>query len=1044
MNNIHGGYSDINPSACSTLNGGKQITQTAPAEFAVSEGKIHNTTVPLATVGGDVCWITAPSEYVPYDQAINFTEAHPSLGVHAHFSSVDRWAAALFAANESYSDMASSDEFPYGDWVGNFVTRPLYKRHIRSRHAIFHAANRMLAALPAARRIALSAQLNQMWKAVSVVQHHDSITGTAKPIVFANYNQWLHWGAGKAAAVMAVALQDKWGGEWDGALCDEEYAGCPGVLVCNALQRPLIVNASMRIFNPLGWAVNTTVVLKYLPTGGTRLMVTDEAGWPVLTQPDGAAATGRGKAVAFRVLDVPPLSYKGFSLAELAAAGDAAQAPIVLSSRSSSSSSGGGSVMENEFLTLQFAPDGQLQSVTDRASGVTTAVEVQLGWYNSTGDMFAWNTDGKGFHRFNEQPQTTQSHGAVFQQVTTKMVESNVTLTLRLPEGSPVFEVIATVGAHMTIAEAMSKMVAVRFQTQIATQGSFYTDSNGMGLLKRQSGVAARNTYPSVSYSLINDTKSGLFVLNDRAQAAQSVVDGSLEFAFYDTFDIESACGGAGCRGPKLRSYGTVETKLRCGVGTPSAVRVASRQLATRMRYPPTVMVAPQHSGATNHAPEASCAGVPANVHVQTLQPFAALFDEPMDQGTPCSVRTSTGELIDLSSLTPTAFAVQRPLPPPPAPAPAPPPAPLPPPFDCPDAPVGHEHCQTGCVSTPVHGCDSCISRPWTSEVSFKNAFSKSPNVTVLQLWNTLNKKTSRGPCCGNTFSETAQKVSAVGFELALLRTDKKSGFGAQLHVQWLACPADGSRHPAEDKEQTMTNDVYTVGFCNLLRCPIPGEQQNFGFALRTQHLGQPMCDRSWPGPLAPTPLRPRIVRHGGQDEVVLTSQAINDDGIASPQVSGELEVVLRCDPDGKPGVATATNATLISDGDESAHYVPSRLVFSSRCACPGGCPPPPPPAPSAGDDRTVRSPAAPILSKATMPSDGSFIVRLQHLFGSAESVGTLLAPSTVDLAALFCGSGQTIAQVQEVSMSANRKLTDIHHWRWRRRGDGTVYREQQ
>ena len=78
------------------------------------------------------------------------------------------------------------------------------------------------------------------------------------------------------------------------------------------------------------------------------------------------------------------------------------------------------------------------------------------------------------------------------------------------------------------------------------------------------------------------------------------------------------------------------------------------------------------------------------------------------------------------------------------------------------------------------------------------------------------------------------------------------------------------------------------------------------------------------------------------------------------------------------------------------------------------------------------------------MPSDGSFIVRLQHLFGSAENVGTLSAPSTVDLAAVFCGSGQTIAQVQEVSMSANQKLTDIHHWRWRRRGDGTVYREQQ
>ena len=30
------------------------------ALFAASESIIHNTTVPLATVGGDVCWITAP------------------------------------------------------------------------------------------------------------------------------------------------------------------------------------------------------------------------------------------------------------------------------------------------------------------------------------------------------------------------------------------------------------------------------------------------------------------------------------------------------------------------------------------------------------------------------------------------------------------------------------------------------------------------------------------------------------------------------------------------------------------------------------------------------------------------------------------------------------------------------------------------------------------------------------------------------------------------------------------------------------------------
>ena len=124
--------------------------------------------------------------------------------------------------------MPASDEFPYGDWIGNFVTRPLFKvrerfervlteraatvlaschsllrkatlaamevfqscisfpvelsqipwrfvglpccgtfkRHVRSRHAIFKHANHLAAKLlPLAARLPASAQLNQLWKA---------------------------------------------------------------------------------------------------------------------------------------------------------------------------------------------------------------------------------------------------------------------------------------------------------------------------------------------------------------------------------------------------------------------------------------------------------------------------------------------------------------------------------------------------------------------------------------------------------------------------------------------------------------------------------------------------------------------------------------------------------------------------------------------------------------------------------------------------------------------------------------------------------------
>ena len=86
-------------------------------------------------------------------------------------------------------------------------------------------------------------------------------------------------------------------------------------------------------------------------------------------------------------------------------------------------------------------------------------------------------------------------------------------------------------------------MAQVRLTTDMRTSGVFYTDSNGMGLLQRTSSPhAAQGAYPSVSYSLINDSTASLFVLNDRAQAVQSPANGSLELAVYDTFDIDPSC----------------------------------------------------------------------------------------------------------------------------------------------------------------------------------------------------------------------------------------------------------------------------------------------------------------------------------------------------------------------------------------------------------------------------------------------------------------------------------------------------------------------
>jgi hypothetical protein len=80
-------------------------------------------------------------------------------------------------------------------------------------------------------------------------------------------------------------------------------------------------------------------------------------------------------------------------------------------------------------------------------------------------------------------------------------------------------------------------MVAARFVAELDTGEShpvFYTDSNGMGLLKRVFDTTSnqnQSLYPAVAYSVLNDSATGFFVLNDRAQGAQSLANGQIDIA---------------------------------------------------------------------------------------------------------------------------------------------------------------------------------------------------------------------------------------------------------------------------------------------------------------------------------------------------------------------------------------------------------------------------------------------------------------------------------------------------------------------------------
>ena len=92
------------------------------------------------------------------------------------------------------------DGFPYADgdtsfWTGYFSSRANAKKYMRDASHTLHSSNKLFA-LASIDQSTTDAEIENMLKAkatmldvVGVVQHHDSITGTAKQHVADDYNK---------------------------------------------------------------------------------------------------------------------------------------------------------------------------------------------------------------------------------------------------------------------------------------------------------------------------------------------------------------------------------------------------------------------------------------------------------------------------------------------------------------------------------------------------------------------------------------------------------------------------------------------------------------------------------------------------------------------------------------------------------------------------------------------------------------------------------------------------------------------------------------
>lgn len=90
------------------------------------------------------------------------------------------------------------------------------------------------------------------------------------------------------------------------------------------------------------------------------------------------------------------------------------------------------------------------------------------------------------------------------------------------------------------VADRTGREIITRFDTDIASNGIFFTDSNGREWLERKRNhrvtwtpklleKVAGNYYPVTAKIAIRDEKRRFILLNDRAQGGSSLADGSME-----------------------------------------------------------------------------------------------------------------------------------------------------------------------------------------------------------------------------------------------------------------------------------------------------------------------------------------------------------------------------------------------------------------------------------------------------------------------------------------------------------------------------------
>ncbi|KAK3410473.1 hypothetical protein EUGRSUZ_J02454 [Eucalyptus grandis] len=535
---------------------------------AMTQANVTRTNHIMWTMGEDFTYQYAESWFKQMDKFIHYVNKDGR--VNALYSTPSIYVDAKNAENVSWP-LKTDDYLPYADredayWTGFFTSRPALKRYVRMLSGYYLAA-RQLEFLVGRRSSGPSTY--GLGDALGIAQHHDALTGTAKQHTTNDYEKRLAIGASEAEAVVDNALSclvsKNPGGQCSSPALNFSQCQLLNISFCPATEEDIPDGKSLVVlaYNSLGW--NRTDIIR-IPVTDSNFVVRDSSGYTVEAQfvdLDNVTINLRNFYVKaylglspkqvpkywllFQV-SLPPLGWNTYFISKTAKEGKTTTSFVSTLGNPQNDTI---EVGPGDLKMLFSSTSGQLVRIYNSKMGVDVPVQQSYLYYaSSVGDADNPQASGAYIFRPDELRPTIVSRKVPMKVVRGPLVDevhqqfsSWIYQVTRLHKDKEHADVEFTIGPIPTD-DGVGKEVITQMTANMATEKTFYTDSNGRDFIKRVRDYrpdwsltvtepVAGNYYPINLGIFTMDNKTEFSVLVDRAAGGASIKDGQIELMLH-------------------------------------------------------------------------------------------------------------------------------------------------------------------------------------------------------------------------------------------------------------------------------------------------------------------------------------------------------------------------------------------------------------------------------------------------------------------------------------------------------------------------------